>query len=35
MAGYMSGVAGTIISNPADNILTALYNNKGSTSLQV
>ncbi|CAK9869771.1 unnamed protein product [Sphagnum jensenii] len=34
MAGYMSGVAGTIISNPADNILTALYNNKGSTSLQ-
>jgi solute carrier family 25 phosphate transporter 3 len=34
MAGYMSGVTGTIISNPADNILTALYNNKGSTSLQ-
>ncbi len=35
MAGYMSGVIGSIVSNPADNIVTALNNNKGITFLQV
>ncbi|CAK9189403.1 unnamed protein product [Sphagnum troendelagicum] len=34
MAGYMSGVMGSIVSNPADNIVTALNNNKGITFLQ-
>ncbi|KAL3695469.1 hypothetical protein R1sor_009545 [Riccia sorocarpa] len=34
VAGYVSGVAGTIISNPADNIITYMYNNKGATFSQ-
>ncbi|KAL2610290.1 hypothetical protein R1flu_028863 [Riccia fluitans] len=34
VAGYVSGVAGTIVSNPADNIITHMYNNKGTTFTQ-
>ncbi|OAE29797.1 hypothetical protein AXG93_1513s1230 [Marchantia polymorpha subsp. ruderalis] len=34
VAGYVSGVAGTIVSNPADNIITHMYNNKGATFSQ-
>jgi solute carrier family 25 phosphate transporter 3 len=34
-AGYTAGVAGSIVSNPADNILTYIYNNKGTTYAQV
>jgi solute carrier family 25 phosphate transporter 3 len=33
-AGYASGVAGSIVSNPADNIITYIYNNKGHTFSQ-
>lgn len=33
-AGYTSGVAGSIVSNPADNIITHIYN-KGHTFSQV
>lgn len=34
MAGYMSGVAGTIISNPADNMITAINKRKGLSYVQ-
>jgi solute carrier family 25 phosphate transporter 3 len=34
-AGYMSGVTGTFISNPADNLITAINNEKGLSTLQV
>ncbi|XP_065869762.1 mitochondrial phosphate carrier protein 1, mitochondrial-like [Euphorbia lathyris] len=34
MAGYMAGAVGTVISNPADNIVASLYNNKAQTVLQ-
>ncbi|KAG0614413.1 hypothetical protein M758_6G174700 [Ceratodon purpureus] len=33
-AGYMSGVTGTLISNPADNLITAINNEKGLTMVQ-
>ncbi|CAM6124198.1 unnamed protein product [Calypogeia fissa] len=33
-AGYASGVAGSIVSNPADNIITHIYNNKGHSVSQ-
>ena len=36
IAGYMSGVTGTFISNPADNIITTAINkSKGVSVLQV
>lgn len=35
VAGYMSGVTGTFISNPADNLITAINNDKGLTIVQV
>lgn len=35
VAGYMSGVTGTFISNPADNLITAINNDRGLTVLQV
>jgi solute carrier family 25 phosphate transporter 3 len=35
IAGYMSGVTGTFISNPADNIITAINKSKGVSVLQV
>ena len=35
MAGYVSGAAGTVVSNPADNILSSLYNKKADSILQV
>nr|CAB3457822.1 unnamed protein product [Digitaria exilis] len=28
LAGYISGAVGTVVSNPADNIVSALYNKK-------
>lgn len=34
VAGYMSGVTGTFISNPADILITALNNDKSLTALQ-
>lgn len=33
-AGYAAGAVGTLVSNPADNILSSLYNKKASTVLQ-
>lgn len=35
MAGYASGAVGTIVSNPADNIVSSLYNKKADSILQV
>lgn len=35
LAGYAAGAVGTIISNPADNIVTSLYNKKAENVLQV
>uniref|UniRef100_A0A1D1Z4F9 Phosphate carrier protein, mitochondrial n=1 Tax=Anthurium amnicola TaxID=1678845 RepID=A0A1D1Z4F9_9ARAE len=34
IAGYVSGAAGTVVSNPADNIVSALYNKKADSILQ-
>ncbi|WCJ19296.1 Mitochondrial phosphate carrier protein 1 mitochondrial [Euphorbia peplus] len=34
LAGYMAGAIGTVISNPADNIMTSLCNNRAETVLQ-
>ena len=34
-AGYMAGITGTFISNPADNLITAINNDKGLTMVQV
>eukprot|EP00249_Psilotum_nudum_P010024 c22288_g1_i4 orf=528-1148(+) len=34
VAGYLSGSIGTIVSNPADNIVTSLYNNKAHNFVQ-
>ncbi|KAK1327155.1 hypothetical protein QJS10_CPA01g00229 [Acorus calamus] len=34
IAGYTSGTIGTIISNPADNIVSSLYNNKADSVWQ-
>ncbi|KAH9613194.1 hypothetical protein KSS87_018944, partial [Heliosperma pusillum] len=31
LAGYTAGTAGSLVSNPADNIVTALYNRKADT----
>ena len=35
LAGYAAGAVGTIISNPADNIVSSLYNKKADTIMQV
>ncbi|KAL7257266.1 hypothetical protein ACSBR1_003552 [Camellia fascicularis] len=35
LAGYAAGAVGTIISNPADNVVSSLYNKKADTVLQV
>ncbi|KAI8021071.1 hypothetical protein LOK49_LG03G03910 [Camellia lanceoleosa] len=34
LAGYAAGAIGTIISNPADNVVSSLYNKKADTVLQ-
>ncbi|GAB2291657.1 Mitochondrial phosphate carrier protein 1, mitochondrial [Dionaea muscipula] len=34
LAGYVSGAIGTVVSNPADNIVSSLYNKKADTILQ-
>ncbi|WOL13400.1 hypothetical protein Cni_G22170 [Canna indica] len=34
IAGYVSGAVGTIVSNPADNIVSSLYNKKAENILQ-
>lgn len=34
-AGYASGAFGTFVSNPADNIVSTLYNKKAENVLQV
>lgn len=35
LAGYAAGAVGTVISNPADNVVTSLYNKKAENVLQV
>lgn len=35
LAGYAAGAVGTIVSTPADNIVSSLYNKKASTALEV
>lgn len=35
LAGYVAGAVGTVISNPADNIVSSLYNKKAENMLQV
>lgn len=35
LAGYAAGAVGTVISNPADNIVSSLYNQKAATIMQV
>lgn len=35
LAGYAAGAVGTILSNPADNIVSSLYNRKAETVRQV
>lgn len=35
VVGYMSRVTRTIISNPADNMITAINNRKGVSHIQV
>ncbi|KAL9141763.1 hypothetical protein ABFS82_14G125600 [Erythranthe guttata] len=34
LAGYAAGAVGTVISNPADNIVSSLYNKKAATIMQ-
>ncbi|KAJ6403251.1 hypothetical protein OIU84_015211 [Salix udensis] len=34
LAGYAAGAVGTVISNPADNVVTSLYNKKADNVLQ-
>lgn len=34
-AGCAAGAVGTVVSNPADNVVTSLYNNKAKTVMQV
>jgi len=31
LAGYTAGAVGSLVSNPADNIVTSLYNRKADT----
>lgn len=35
LGGYTAGAVGTVISNPADNIVASLYNRKADNVLQV
>lgn len=35
LAGYTAGAVGTFVSNPADNIVSSLYNKKADNILQV
>lgn len=35
LAGYSAGAVGTIVSNPADNIVSSLYNKKTNSLMQV
>lgn len=35
LAGYTAGAVGTVISNPADVVVSSLYNNKAKNVLQV
>lgn len=35
LSGYVAGSVGTVISNPADNIVSFLYNKKADTIRQV
>lgn len=34
IAGYMAGTIGTLVSNPADNVVSSLYNNRAQSLLQ-
>lgn len=34
LAGYTAGAVGTVISNPADNVVSSLYNNKAKTVME-
>ncbi|XP_050365962.1 mitochondrial phosphate carrier protein 1, mitochondrial [Argentina anserina] len=34
LAGYAAGAVGTVVSNPADNVVTFLYNKKASSVMQ-
>lgn len=34
IAGYMAGAIGTVVSNPADNVVSSLYNNRAQSLLQ-
>lgn len=35
LAGYSAGIVGAVISNPADNIVSSLYNKKAASVMQV
>lgn len=35
LAAYTAGAVSTVISNPADNVITSLYNKKAESALQV
>ncbi|PIN15709.1 Mitochondrial phosphate carrier protein [Handroanthus impetiginosus] len=35
LAGYAAGAVGTVISNPADNIVSSLYNKKAASIMQI
>ena len=35
LAGYTAGAVGIVVSNPADNIVSSLYNKKANTVMQV
>lgn len=35
VAGYISGAVGTVVSNPADNIVSSLYNKKADNIIHV
>lgn len=35
LAGYTAGAVGTVVSNPADNIVSSLYNRRAATIMQV
>lgn len=35
LAGYAAGAVGTLVSNPADNIVASLYNKKAENVMEV
>ena len=35
LAGYTAGAIGTVVSTPADNIVSSLYNRRADTIIQV